>query len=169
MSLGVFACSGELEAPVHNHSRISQSPVTWRGCSDANFISVPCFPLTPILTYVQVHSLPVQSEHNASTVRKSAFCVHAFRLIRTAAMYQNTYAFWPPIRSSMLLAAALRSLSPMLFHLARSTSQITMLSPNITCFDPLQLLPGQNNQFSHWQLAEATDPITSTNFLSSCT
>lgn len=42
----------------------------WRGCFDANFISIPCFPLTPILTYVQAHFLPIQSEHNASTVRK---------------------------------------------------------------------------------------------------
>lgn len=43
---------------------------TWRGCFDANFISIPCFPLTPILTYVQAHFLPIQSEHNASTVRE---------------------------------------------------------------------------------------------------
>lgn len=41
-----------------------------RGRFDANFISIPCFPLTPILTYVQAHFLPIQSEHNASTVRK---------------------------------------------------------------------------------------------------
>lgn len=153
VSLGVIACSEELKASVYNHSRVSQSHINWRGCSDANFISVPCFPLTPILTYVQVHPLPIQSEHNASTVRKSAFCVRAFRLIRTAAMYQDTYAFSPPIRSSMLLAAALRSLSPMLFHLARSTSQVTMLSPNITCFEPLQLPPGQtiNSHVGNWQ------------------
>lgn len=99
-------------------------------------------------------------------VKVRSACVRAFRL--------NPYGrkctkirmrVGRPIRSSMLLAAACRSLSPMLFSSCSlnisNHHALSLLTPNASLLTPAS--PRTTAQFSLWQLAEATDPIIPTN------
>lgn len=124
-----------------------------RGCFDANFISIPCFPLTPILTYVQVHSLPIQSEHNASTVRKvRSACVPFVSSVRPQCTKirmrfgrpSGHPCFWLPPFVHYLQCSSSRSLN---------ISNRHALSTQVTCLKPLYSPPGQMlaSHSGNWQ------------------